>query len=331
MNINKDLFKQIEIIMKRIILSVILLFIGFITLTYSQITEAEKKLRTVTADTTQGWKKGGVFAINLAQTSLTNWAAGGQNSVAVNGIFSVFANLKKGKSRWDNSLDLGYGLLKQGKDAAFRKTDDKFDFLSKYGREAFKNFYYAALMNFKTQMTAGYNYPNDSTKISDLFSPAYLLIALGMDYKPDAYFSAFISPLTAKYTFVTDKLLSDAGAFGVKPGEKSLSEIGGYLRIIYTKNDFKNEFMKNVSFTTKIDLFSNYLKNPQNIVVNWETLITLKVNKFITASINTNLIYDDKIKVPFDKDGNGTIEAGEAVGSKIQFKEIIGVGFSYKF
>lgn len=319
--------------MKRKFIIVIVLLSILSAITSGQVTEAEKNLRTLSTDTTQGWKNGGIFAINLAQTSLNNWAAGGQNSVAVNGIFSIFANLKKGKSRWDNSLDIGYGLLKQGKDASFRKTDDRFDFLSKYGREAFKNVFYTALLNFKTQMAPGYNYIDDTTKakISDLFAPAYLLAALGLDYKPNANFSAFIAPLTAKFTFVTAPSLSAAGAFGVKPGKKSLSEFGGYLRAIYTKNDFKNEFMKNVSFTTKIDLFSNYLKNPQNIVVNWENLIALKVNKFISANFITDLIYDDKIKVPFDKNDNGTIEAGESVGSKIQFKEILGVGFSYKF
>lgn len=288
-------------------------------------------MRTVTADTTQGWKKGGVLAINLAQTSLTNWAAGGQNSIAVNGILSAFANYKRGKSVWDNSLDIGYGLLKQGKNTSFRKTDDKFDFLSKYGQEAFENFYYAALFNFKTQMAPGYNYPNDSTKISDLFSPAYILFALGMDYKPNTHLSAFIAPLTAKLTIVNDQGLSDAGAFGVDPGEKVNSEIGGYIRVIYTRNDFKAEFLKNVSFTTKIDLFSNYAEKPQNIVVNWETLLAFKVNKLISANINTQLIYDDKIKVAFDKNDNGILEPGEAVGSKVQFKEIIGVGLSYNF
>ena len=97
----------------------------FTTLTFSQVTEAEKTLRAIIADTTQGWKKGGIFSINLAQTSLTNWAAGGQNSLAVNGLFSAFANLKKDKSCWDNSLDIGYGLFKQGKNNGFRKTDDK--------------------------------------------------------------------------------------------------------------------------------------------------------------------------------------------------------------
>ena len=137
--------------------------------------------------------------------------------------------------------------------------------------------------------------------------------------------------MTAKFTFVNDQLLSNAGAFGVTPGEKTKSEIGGYIRIKYSKNDFKNELLKNVSFTTKIDLFSNYLDKPQNIDVSWETLIAMKVNKYISVNFTTHLLYDDNIRVQFDKDNHGTFEAGEEVGSKIQFKEILGVGFSYKF
>jgi hypothetical protein len=316
--------------MRRKFFAMVLLSTGFCVLTFSQITDAEKALRTQAADSTQGWKRGGVFAVNLAQTSLTNWAAGGSNSFAVNGMLSTFANYKRNKSVWVNSLDLGYGLLKQG-GSGYMKTDDKFDFLSKYGYEAFKNFYYSVLLNFKTQMAPGYKYPDKTNKISDLFSPAYLLLALGLDYKPSDHFSAFIAPVTGKITFVTDQKLSDAGAFGVKPGNKSLTEFGGYLRAIYTRNDFKSAFLKNVTFTSKVDLFSNYLEKPQNIVVNWETLIAFKVNKFLSANVNTQLVYDDKIKVPFDRNGNGTIETGESIGSLIQFKEILGIGFSYNF
>ncbi|NSW94061.1 MAG: DUF3078 domain-containing protein [Bacteroidales bacterium] len=319
---------------KRILILIALLLIGGTTIPLcSQVTDAEKKLRAVTSDTITGWKKGGVLAVNLAQTSLKNWSAGGQNSIAVNGIFSIFANYKMGKSAWDNSLDLGYGLLKQGKESDLMKTDDKIDFLSKYGREAFGHFYYSALLNFKTQMTPGYKYPDMTNKISDLFAPAYLLIAAGLDYKPNAYFSAFIAPLTGKFTFVTDDKLSAAGAFGVKPGEKSRSELGGYLRAIFSKNDFSEELLKNISFTTKIDLFSNYRENPQNIDVSWETLIAMKVNKYISVNFNTHLIYDDNIKIAVDRNDDGIISEMEKShpGSRIQFKEIFGAGFSYNF
>jgi hypothetical protein len=306
--------------------SVIFLLLSLVSIfAFGQITDGEKTLRTQEADTVQGWKKGGVFTLNFAQTSLTNWSAGGQNSFAVNGLLSAFANYKKGKSQWVNSLDLGYGILKQGSSAP-QKTDDKFDFLSKYGYQAFKNIYYAALLNFRTQMAPGYKYPDTDNKISDIFAPAYLLVAAGLDYKPNDHFSTFIAPLTGKITIVNSPSLSEAGAFGVTPGNKSFSEFGGYVRAIYTRNDFKTEFLKNVTFTSKIDLFSNYAKNPQNIVVNWETLIAFKVNKFISASINTQLVYDDKIKVPVTKNGENKM-----VGSLVQFKEILGVGFSYKF
>lgn len=296
--------------------------------TFSQVTEGEKTLRTQSTDSISGWRKGGVLGITLAQTSLTNWAAGGQNSVAVNGILSLFASYKKGSSIWDNTLDIGYGLLKQGKDEPFRKTDDKFDFLSKYGQKAFKNVYYSALINLKTQMTPGYNYPNDSVRISNLFAPAYLLGAVGLDYKPDAYLSVFASTITLRLTFVTDQVLADAGAFGVDPGKNLKSEFGGYMRFIYSRNDFETEFLKNISFTTKLDLFSNYLDKPQNVDVSWETLTVMKVNKYISINFNTLLLYDDNTRIPIDKNHDGIIDSQ---GARIQFKEIFGAGLSFKF
>jgi len=316
--------------MKKVVLSVTLLVI-LITALNGQVIDSEKTLRTVSNDTTAGWKTGGVFTVTLSQTSLTHWISGGQNSVSVNGLFSGFANYKMGKSAWDNSLDIGYGLIKQGGDDKFRKTDDKIDILSKYGRQAFGHFYYSVLMNFRTQMTPGYNYPDITNKISDLFAPAYLTLAMGLDYKPDPYFSAFIAPVTGKFTFVTDPSLSDQGAFGVTPGKTSRSEFGGYLRAVYSRNDFKSEFLKNVSFTTKLDLFSNYFDKPQNVDVSWETLITMKVNKYIAFNFNTHLIYDDNIAVPYDRNHDGTVESGESIRSLVQFKEIFGVGLSYKF
>jgi hypothetical protein len=296
-------------------------------ISFGQVTTAEKSLRTQNADTVMGWKKGGLIAVNLSQTSLTNWASGGQNSFAVNGLVSLFANLTREKSSWDNTLDLGYGVLKQGKNGSSRKTDDKIEFASKYGRKIVTNLYYAALVNFRTQFAPGYDYNvSPSPKISNLFAPAYLTLALGLDYKPAPNLSLFLAPLTERFTFVTDKVLSDEGDFGVTPGKTVRNEFGGYFRGVYSKNDFKGEFMKNVSFTTKLDLFSNYTDKPQNVDVNWEVLIGLKVNKYIAVSFNTDLIYDDNIKIPVDRNGE-TVN----VRSKVQFKEILGVGFSYKF
>lgn len=317
--------------MKKIVFGIIL----FPTLLFAQTTDKEKELRAQTADTTLGWKKGGVINIGLSQTSLTNWAAGGQNSVAVNGILSAFLHKKTAKALWENYLDLGYGILRQGKVKNWWKTDDKIDFTSKYGVKVSKSWYGAALLNFKTQMTEGFNYPNDSIRISNILAPGYLLAALGLDFKPKDNFSAFIAPLTGKVTFVQDERLADAGAFGVENaiydatgnivthGKMIRSEFGGYLRILY-----KTEIMKNVGLQTKVDLFSNYMNNPGNIDVNWETLISLKVNKFLSATITTHLIYDDDIDIAVDNNNDGIIDE---FGPRTQFKEVLNVGFSYKF
>lgn len=287
------------------------------TSVFAQVTEGEKRLRTQETDTLNGWKKGGIITVNLSQTSLTNWAAGGQNSIATNGMLNLFANMKKGNGLWENAIDIGYGVINQGKEKLWKKTDDKIELSSKYGQKAFKNWYYALLLNLKTQMTPGYNYPNDSVKISDLFAPAYLVSALGMDYKPNDKFSMFIAPITSRIIFVCDDSLSSAGAFGVNKGKKTKSEFGGYMRIAY-----KQDLMENVTLQMKLDLFSNYLENAQNIDVNWETLLAMKVNKYISATLNTLLIYDD----------NTMIQVNEAhSGPRTQFKEVLGIGFSYKF
>ena len=276
------------------------------------------------ADTVKYWHNSGVVSLNMAQSSFTNWAAGGQNSVALNGLLGLGANYKKDKSAWDNALTIGYGkMVQQGSDLGWVKTDDRIDFQSKYGRQGSGKWFYSALMSFKTQMTPGYNYPNTDDKISDLLAPAYLLFSLGMDYKPTPEFSLFLSPLTSKNTFVNDDFLSDAGAFGVEPGKKFRAELGAYLNAAYKKD----EILKNVNFLTKLDLFSNYLNNPQNIDVSWEMLIVLKVNDFISATVNTHLLYDDDILIKVD-DGSG----GESImGKRTQFKEVIGVGLTYKF
>lgn len=268
------------------------------------------------------WTTGGITNINFSQTALSNWAAGGQNSIAANGLVSLFAKYKKGKSTWDNTLDVGYGVVKQeGLD--LQKSDDRIEFTSKYGQFAFTNWFYSALLNFRTQMAPGYKYPDDSTKISDLLAPAYITLALGMDYKPNDNLTLLFAPLTGKITIVNDDTLSAAGAFGVEPGEIVRYEFGASFTGAY-----KITVMKNVDFQTKLNLFSNYIENPENIDVNWETLIAMKINKFLTASITTNLIYDDDIDISVDNNDDGVIDA---IGPRTQFKEVLAVGVSFKF
>lgn len=291
----------------------------------AQVTDKEKELKKVNTDTINGWKKGGMFALTLGQSSFTNWAAGGVNNFSINGISNLFATYKKDNLSWDNTLNLGYGIQKLGtkENAQIQKTDDKFDFSSKLGIKATKKLNYAVLMNFSTQFTNGYNYPDDSTVISGFMAPGYFIFAAGIDYKPNTTLSIFIAPLTSKSTFVNNQTLADAEAYGVEAGKKIRSEFGGYFKAVYTK-----DIMKNVNLNTKLGLFSNYLHNPQNIDVDWEVLLGMKINKYLTANLSTQLLYDDDIMVPVDTNGDGI---NNGTGKRIQFKEILGIGFSVKF
>lgn len=312
----------------------LLLFVAFIvSLTAFPQTDTSK----VEADSLRAWKTGGQITLNFNQTVLTNWAAGGQNSIAGNALLNLFVNYQKNKTSWDNNADLGYGLLRSGFRGPLYKSDDKIDVTSKWGHKAFYKVHYSALVNFKSQFTRGYNYPNDSVIISDFMAPGYLLGSIGMDYKPGDDLSLYLSPVTGKFTFVTRPDLANAGAFGVtpavldsagnilQPGDRVRKEFGAYLTF-----KFKKKIWDNVAIATKLDMFSNYFHHPGNIDINWDFSVAMKVNKYITATVNTTLIYDHDVDIPIYEDVSG-ISTITGYGPRTQFREVLAVGFVYKF
>jgi len=270
------------------------------------------------AQDTSYWKVTGQVSVNLSQISFSNWIGGGKNSVSGVGLFDYNAIYQKEKIQWDNTLKTGYGLLKEGADQAV-KTDDKLELNSKLGVQM-KNEHllYSTFANFLTQFANGYKYPNTTDKISTLFAPAYLTLATGFDYQPSESFSLFFTPVSGKFTFVTDEGLSAAGAFGVEPGKKVRAEMGAIV-----KSEFKTPVVKNVDLATTLTLFSNYFNKPQNIDVNWDIALNMKINDFLSANLLTNLIYDHDILIPIDDEGN--------TGRRVQLKQLFGVGLSYKF
>ncbi len=274
-------------------------------------------------DTTY-WNLGGISSFTFSQVSLTNWAAGGDNSTSFHGHIHAFADHVKGVAIFENTIELGYGVLKQG-EHGFIKADDKISFHSKYGRRLSKNnkkWYWTSNINFRSQFDDGFNKKDRSKKISGWLAPGYLFTSIGIDYKASKNFWVAYTPLSAKITIVNDKALSDAGAFGVEPGETTRSEVGSFLTSV-----LKTHLLENINFESKLQLFSNYMEEPEKVDINWETTFVLKVNNFITTNILNQLIYDDDIMIP-TYDDNGE-KIGE--GPKVQFKNIFGVGLTYKF
>jgi hypothetical protein len=289
--------------MKKLILSITAL-----VLVYASLAQEVTREDTL-------WKFTGIVSLNLSQLSLTNWSAGGENNIAANGLIKLSPDYDNDTISWDNDLTLGYGLVKQGNDP-YRKSDDQIEVTSKFGYKASKHWYYSILAAFNTQFDVGYEDPDvRSVKISNFMAPAYLSVALGMDYKPNDHISLMIAPLSSKVTFVLDDDLSAAGSFGLDPNQTVRAEMGANIKFAY-----KQEILKNVELDTKLNLFSNYLDHPGHVDVNWDLLLTFKVNEFISASLLTQLIYDYDIKFGPDMDED-----------RVQFKELFGIGLTYKF
>lgn len=280
--------------------------------------EASRNVARDPADTIpMPWRKGGLFSINIAQGSLNNWAAGGDEfSLSLNTIVSLYAFYKKDKHAWDNTLDFNYGFVRTTS-LGSRKNDDRFDVFSKYGYAIAPKWNAAVLANFRTQFFNGYTYDNNArTFASDFLAPAYFLFGLGFDYKPNEAFSLYLSPLTARWVIVRDDTLSAKGAYGITPGENVRTEIGAFLSANYIKS-----FNKVLAYKGRLDLFSNYRSNPQNIDLFMTNILSINFTKVLSATWNVDLIYDDDVRL-FGPNNNRP---------RPQLKSLIGVGLLFKF
>ena len=317
-----------------------LLFIGLFFGVFSS--KAQDSIPPLVKDT--AWKISGFFGVNASQTALSNWQGGGQNNLAIGSILNVEATYKRDEfEQWTNKLDAQYGLIKQGDVRWFRKNLDQLFFLSKYSTRAFgKYWYWSAQADYRTQFAPGNVYAGDSVvgrAVSDMNSPGYLQLAIGLDYKPTDYLSITVAPVAGKITFVNRQYLADAGAFGVRAaeydptgaqirrGEKVRYEVGG--RFIMK---FKKDIMKNVNLDSYLDLFTNYLEKPGNFDVIFNNLITMKINKFFTVNVISQMLYDDDITVKRDWDKDGKYETpGDINGPRVQLLTTVAIGFGYKF
>ncbi|MGN6420981.1 MAG: DUF3078 domain-containing protein [Pseudobacter sp.] len=316
--------------------------------------------KTVAIDTSHksGWRKGGIFSLNVGQGSSKNWAAGAEKfSFSTAAGLSLFANYRDGKFYWNNNLDLGYAIVNTTS-LGNRKTDDKIDYFTKLGHDLTKTLSLSGVVNFRSQFTNGYDYTylgKDTYKrrTSSFMAPGYLIVAPGLDWHPVPYFSLFVSPISARMVFVTSPWsyyfpdgvipVDDGGGFekplatlyGVDPGQKVRAEMGGFASA-----NFAKEIMKNVTIKSRLDLYSNYLSTyrytptgprqvlkekleakPQNVDVFWTNLISMKVNRFLNVTYNFDLIYDDDVR----QFGPENTSAGT------QIRSLLSVGFSAKF
>ena len=281
------------------------------------------------------WTHGGNVGFNMAQSHFDNWSAGGQDNINFLGIAKYDINYKKGNHKWDNGIDLqlGYSYFDLKKDPI--KTDDRIFLSSLYGYNLSNEKLFAtANLTFQSQFANGYDYANDSTnRISGFMVPAYVTLGLGAQWVPNEYFKVNLAPITGRLTIVNDEKLADKGAFGVekaeydeegvliKHGKKTRWELGCQLTA-----EFKYEIIKNVTFSSKLIAFYDYLTSGKNALdekyncpvdFDWDNALIMKVNDWLSCNLTARLVYDEDV-TPIKGD------------SFRQFKEVLSIGISYK-
>lgn len=247
----------------------------------------------------EGWKTKGIVTLLFNQSSFNNWIAGGEDSFSGTLGINYDFNYKKDDITWDNKILASYGLL-QTKTADFaKKTDDRLEFNSIVGKRAFGEWYYSYFLNFRTQFTKGYIYSQDvngkeiRTESTNFLSPGYITTGPGIYWTKDANLKINFAPLTSKFTVVDKTYTSgigyaDGDYFGVDANKTMRYELGFYSSVYY-----KLAIMTNVTAENTLNLYSNYLEDPQNVDMDYSLNIIMKVNRFLSANFSFQAIYDD--------------------------------------
>ena len=282
----------------------------------------------------------GSYGININQLSLTNWAAGGENSWSGKAFadFKLVYHTKVVEETFGGAF--AFGLSRFG-DKRIEKSDDKIDINYSLTRNTKDRWKISMVSTFNTQFANGYKYPNDSTIISTFMAPAYLTLSGGYTYRTkNEHFQIYMSPFAGKVTFVLNQELADAGNFGVKkgyydeegnwvPGERIAASLG--VNII---TNYHQPIGKNFIYTTMLNVFYNYIERRDDkrlrLDFNWENTINFVITKYISTILFVNLKYDHNPTFPVYEDIEGVQTVVDYV-PKLQLKESIGIAFVHRF
>lgn len=283
-----------------------------------KLTNIQKKYEIITP-----WEYGGNGTFGLTQTYLNNWKGGGESAFSFLMVLKGYANYSDKKLRWENSGELRNGWIRQGGEInQTQKNDDKLELISRLGVNAFDHWFYSTEIDFLTQFFNGYNYPDKTHPISSYLSPAKTLIKVGLDYKPNKNFSLFLSPLTSKTVYVRDTAHIDQTRYGISRTSQSLWEPGLNADLRY-----KIDFTPQISYETKYKMFINYQNPFKKLDITWENLVVAQLTNRISMNFMIYFLYDDNVTFPT---GKFDLEGKEIYKPKLQTKELMTVGFSYK-
>jgi hypothetical protein len=281
------------------------------------------------ADTTvkeRYWSYGGVTLLTFSQDYTINWAAGGDPAVSVKGTGNYFLKYNKQRLTWDNTLNIDYGMQRNLETKVNTKTTDNLEIASNLGYLLSGCWNGAALVKMQTQISDGYT----NEKVTSAFmTPAYLITSIGLDYKKKDW-SIFVSPITGKTTFKLDGRFLDGNYFAVDSGLTHHFSFGGFARFTINK-----DITPTINLFSKLELFSDYLNQPEKVDVNFEMRWLFKMTEWLSVSFYMAAIYDYDVRFAV-YEADGVTPSKRADGTAIttdhlQFKENFGLTLTSKF
>jgi hypothetical protein len=275
------------------------------------------KAQIVKPDSLSHWKKKLNFGLNVNQSSFSdNWKGGGVNSIGLNGVFNYKADYKKDKISWDNQINFLYGFV-NNKGQGYRKTVDRIYLDTKLGYNLSKTWDLFTSLNFLSQFTKGYKYNDDNTSnlISDIFAPAFITSAWGLEYHPSEFFKLRLSPFAPRVTIVKDPTrfiptVDPVKPYGVLPPSETRFEWLAFQMMA----EFNKDIATNLNLRWRYTMYANYQTlEMKTIDHRLDLMITAKVNKFMNVGLGGLLVYD------YDQD------------SAVQLSQALTLGFAYSF
>ena len=326
----------------------LLLLIGALTYTLVNAQVDEKtaateavntKVKSATVDSAKNWKFTGMVGLNASQTALFNWAAGGDNNITGFLYANLTLSYKKNKWTWDSNLDTELGeTFSSALNPKWRKANDKIYFTTKGGFQMHPKWYLTLLGSFRSQYRPGYNYFNDEEGnkelISKWVSPSYTDLALGIEYRPNDIFTIGVYPLAGRMTTCKEEILRpNYGLAQREDGSYKPVMLNMGLRI---NGGINYTLIENLKIISTVTLFTPYTarihdkENGQkfgNFDVDWDFAISYSFLKVFSVSLMTSLKYYDKVMI----DGPAWRKYHEGPRSRVQFKEVVGLGIGYSF
>ena len=274
------------------------------------------------------WSYGLSSAFSLNQNYISNWARGGESALSslLDLRGSADYHNRRSEVKWINNARLRYGNI-ISEEFGFRTNNDILELNSQYNKSISEKFDFSSVFYGKTQISKGYDYPNDSIPISSFLSPGTFTIGAGFEYEPFRNTKLNFSALSYRNTFVLDTTNINQRAHGIELGKRSRQEMGGQLVINSKLTLFDDLYVNNT-----VRLFSNYLEKPQNVDVDWELNLQKQISWFFTISVNLHVIYDENVLFPvYDNQGEAVTfpDGSPKEEPRIQIKQFLGVTMSF--